>query len=35
MSMGKWVGIGLAALIGALVVSSWAEIERYRRMSAM
>jgi hypothetical protein len=35
MSMGKWLGIGVAALIAAMVASSWSEIERYRRIKAM
>jgi len=35
MNIVKWLGIGVAALIGVVIASSWAEIERYRRIRAM
>jgi hypothetical protein len=33
--MNKWIAIAAGALVAYAVVSSWPEIVRYRRMSAM
>lgn len=31
----RWIGAAAAALIAYAIVSSWPEIERYRRMLSM
>ena len=31
----KWLVLGVAALVAYVIVSSWPEIERYRRIRAM
>jgi len=33
--MKKWIAIGAASVVAYVIVSSWPEIVRYRRMMAM
>lgn len=35
MSAAKLLGVGAMTIVAAIVVSSWAEIERYRRIRKM
>jgi hypothetical protein len=35
MSAAKLLGLGAATVVAAIVMSSWAEIERYRRIRKM
>jgi hypothetical protein len=31
----KWIGVAVAAIVAAIVVTQWGELERYRRIRAM
>jgi|SwirhirootsSR3_FD_contig_31_8152391_length_223_multi_1_in_0_out_0_2 hypothetical protein len=33
--MSRWIGVVVGALVAAIVVTQWGEIERYRRIRAM
>jgi hypothetical protein len=33
--MGRWIALAIGAVVAYAVVSSWPEVERYRRIRAM